>query len=79
MSSKDFNLFKDFQSDKIQTSSRKLFSAHYACRNSDLNLTLVTGTTNGFIFQTRNTCIAEPREARGRGAHKGWEDRIEMR
>ena len=53
MSSKDFNSFKDFQSDKIQTSSRKLFSAHYACRNSDLNLTLVTGTTNGFIFQTR--------------------------
>ena len=27
---------------------------------------------------TRNTCIAEPREAR-RGAHKGWEDRREMK
>ena len=23
------------------------------------------------IYQTRNTCIAEPREARGGGAHKG--------
>ena len=27
---------------------------------------------------TRNTCIAEPREAQG-GAHKGWEDRREMK
>ena len=27
---------------------------------------------------TRNTCIAEPREARGE-AHKGWEDRREMK
>ena len=50
MSSKNFNSFKDFQSDQIQTSSRKLFTAHYACSNSYLNLTLVTGTTNGFHF-----------------------------
>ena len=35
----------------MQRSSRKLFTAHYACRNADLNLTLVTGTTNGFTFQ----------------------------
>ena len=28
-----------------------MFTAHYACSNADLNLTLVTGTTNGFIFQ----------------------------
>ena len=55
MSSKNFNSFKDFQSDQIQTSSRKLFTAHFACGNSDLNLTLVTGTTNGFIFQIINS------------------------
>ena len=57
MSSKNFNSFKDFQSDQIQTSSRKLFTAHYACSNSDLNLTLVTGMTNGFIFQIINSLI----------------------
>ena len=43
--------FKDFQSDQIQRSSRQIFTAHYACRNAHLNLTLVTGTTAGFIFQ----------------------------
>ena len=57
MSSKNFNSFKDFQSDQIQTTSRKLFTAHFACSNSDLNLTLVTGTTNGFIFQIINSLI----------------------
>ena len=46
MSSKKFNPFKDFQSDQIQRSSREMFTAHYACRNADLNLTLVSGTTN---------------------------------
>ena len=55
MSSKNINSFKDFQSDQIQTSSRKLFTAHYACSNFDLNLTLVTGTSNGFIFQRINS------------------------
>ena len=50
MSSKKLNPFKDFQSDQIQRSSRKIFTAHYACRNAALNLTPVTGTTNGFIF-----------------------------
>ena len=50
MSSKKLNPFKDFQSDQIQRSSRKIFTAHYACRNAALNLTLVTGTTNEFIF-----------------------------
>ena len=34
----------------MQRSSRKILTAHYACRNSDSNLTPVTGTTNGFIF-----------------------------
>ena len=53
MSSEKLNPFKDFQSDQIQRSSRKIFNAHYACRNAALNLTPVTGTTNGFIFQTR--------------------------
>ena len=57
MSSKTFNPFKDFQSDQIQRSSLKIFTAHYACRNSDLNLTLVTGTTNGFIFQIINSLM----------------------
>ena len=52
-----FNPFKDFKSDQIQRSSRKIFTAKYACRNADLNLTLVTGTTNGFIFQIINSLI----------------------
>ena len=57
MPSKYFNSFKDFQSDQIQTSSRKLFTVRYTCSNSDLNLKLVTGTTNGFIFQMINSLI----------------------
>ena len=57
MSSKKVNPFKDFQSDQIQRSSRKIFTAHYACRNAALNLTPVTGTTNGFIFQIINSLI----------------------
>ena len=43
--------FKDFQSDQIQRSSRQILTPHYAWRNAHLNLTLVTGTTTGFIFQ----------------------------
>ena len=42
-------------SNQIQTSSRKLFTAHFARSNSHLNLTQVTGTTNGFIFQIINS------------------------
>ena len=57
MSSKKLNPFKDFQSDQIQRSSRKIFTAYYACRNAVLNLTPVTGTTNGFIFQIINSLI----------------------
>ena len=57
MSSKKLNPFKDFQSDQIQRSSRKIFTAHYACRNAALNLTPVTGKTNGFIFQIINSLI----------------------
>ena len=57
MSSKKLNPFKDFQSDQIQRSSRKIFTAHYACKNAPLNLTPVTGTTNGFIFQIINSVI----------------------
>ena len=34
----------------MQRSSLKIFIAHYTYRNADLNLTPVTGTTNGFIF-----------------------------
>ena len=50
MSSKPFiQASKNFQSDKIQRSSHKIFTAHYASRNADLNLTLVTEMTNGFI------------------------------
>ena len=33
----------------MQRSSLKIFTAHYAYRNADLNLTPVTETTNGFI------------------------------
>ena len=57
MSSKKLNPFKDFQSDQIQSSSRKVFTAHYACRNAALNLIPVTGTTNGFIFQIINSLM----------------------
>ena len=52
-----FNPFKDLQSDQIQRSSRKIFIAHYACRNADLNLTLVMGWVNGFVFQIINSLI----------------------
>ena len=48
MSSKKFNPFKDFQSDQILRICPKIFTTHYACRNADLDLTLVMGTTNGF-------------------------------
>ena len=51
------NPFKDFQSDQIQRSPCKIFTAHYACRNAALNLTPVTGTTNGFIFKIINSLI----------------------
>ena len=54
MSSKNFNSFKDFQFGQIQTSSHKLFTAYYACSNSDLNLTPVTGTNLGGL---RLTCF----------------------
>ena len=57
MSSKKLNQFKDFQSDQIQRISRKIFTAHYTCRNTALNLTPVRGTTNGFIFQIINSLI----------------------
>ena len=57
MSSKKLNPLKDFQSDQIQRSSRKILTAYYACRNAALNLTPVTGTTNGFIFQIINSLI----------------------
>ena len=57
MSSKKLNPFKDFHSDQIQRSSHKIFTAHYACRNAALNLTPVTGMTNGFIFQIINSQI----------------------
>ena len=66
MSSKKLNPFKDFQSDQIQESSRKIFTAHYACRNAALNLT--PGTTNGFIFQIINSLIESW------GVHLTWFD-----
>ena len=56
-SSKKFNPFKDLQSDQIQKSSFKIFTARYACRNADLNLTVVMVMTNGFIFQIINSLI----------------------
>ena len=56
MSSKTFNAFKDFQSDQMQRNSLKIFTAHYAYRDADLNLTPGTGTTDGFIY-TNNQFI----------------------
>ena len=32
-------------------SSNKKITAHYACRNADLNLLLIAATTNRFSFQ----------------------------
>ena len=52
MSPKKLNPFKDFQSDQIQRSYRKIFTAHYACRNAALNLTPVTGTTGQYKTRT---------------------------
>ena len=57
MSSNKFNPFKDFQSDQMQGSSHKIFTTHCAYRNAELNLTIVTGTINGFIFQIFNSLI----------------------
>ena len=57
MSSNKFNPFKDFQSDQIQGSSRKIFTPHCTCRNANLILTIVTGMINGFIFQIFNSLI----------------------
>ena len=59
MSSKKFYAFEDLQSDQIQRSSRKTFTTHYACRSAVLNLTLVTGTTNGFFFQIIGNSLIE--------------------
>ena len=39
----------------IQRSSRKIFTAHYLCRNADVNLTPIMGMTKGFIFQVINS------------------------
>ena len=41
----------------MQRSSLKIFTAHNAYRNADLNLTPVTGTTDGFIIQIINSLI----------------------
>ena len=57
MSSKQFYPLRDFQSDEIQRSSHKIFTAHYACWNADLNLTVVMGTTDRFIFQIINSVV----------------------
>ena len=38
---------------QIERSSRKIFTAHYACRNAASNLTPLTGTTNGFTFHNQ--------------------------
>ena len=36
-------------------------------------------STAKIYLKTRNTCIAEPREARRGEGYKGWEDRREMK
>ena len=42
---------KIFQSDRKQRSQREKFTAHYSCKNADLNFTLVALMSNRFIFQ----------------------------
>ena len=72
MSSKTFSPFKDFQSDQMQRSCRKIFTTHFACMNAGSNLTPVTGTTNPGLtdsfsqiinsliesFELKLTCLA---------------------
>ena len=57
MSFKKFYSFKDFQSDQIQRSSHWNIHCSLHMQAADLNLTLVTGTTNRFIFQIINWLI----------------------
>ena len=54
---KQFYPFKDVQSEQIQKISHKIFTAQYTYRNANLNLTVVTGMTNRFIFQIINLSI----------------------
>ena len=54
-----FNHSKLFQSDRIQRSCSEKFTAHYACRNADLNWRLVAATANGFIFQIIDSFSAQ--------------------
>ena len=42
---------------EILRSCSQTLTAHYACRNADLNFTLVTGMTNRFLFQRINSLI----------------------
>ena len=51
--SKQFYPFKDCLFGLRSCSQN--FTAHYSCRNADLNLILVLAMTNGFIFHTINS------------------------
>ena len=42
---------------EILRSCSQTLTAHYARRNADLNFTLVTGMTNGFLFQIINSLM----------------------
>ena len=42
---------KIFQSDRKQTSQREKFTAHYSCKNADLNLRLVALMSNDSFFK----------------------------
>ena len=55
MSSKQFCPLKDFQSDseKLREILVEISTAYCACRTPTLDLTPVTGTSKGFIFQIR--------------------------
>ena len=61
MSSKKLNPFKDFQSDQIQRSqrsSRKILTAHYACRNEKCRFEFdTTGTTNRILGSFENEAL----------------------
>ena len=58
MSCNKLNPFKDFQSDQIQRSSRKIFHCSLRMQKCRFEFdTSYTGTTNGLIFQIINSLV----------------------
>ena len=57
MSSKQLSIQRFPILANTETFLYNIFPAQYACWNADINLTLVTGTTNGLIFQIITSLI----------------------